>query len=47
MITNYTWCLLLFAKETDEMVHDYFIHMYSTFGWITQDFARQWYYVQQ
>ena len=31
MITNCTWCMLLFTKETNEVVHAYLVHMYSKF----------------
>ena len=29
MFTNYTWCILLFVKEADEVVHTYIVNMYS------------------
>ena len=31
MLTNYTWCILLFTKEADEVVYTYLVHMYSKF----------------
>ena len=31
-LTNYTWCMLLFSKVADKVMHTYFVHMYSKFG---------------
>ena len=30
MLTIYTWCIPLFTKEVDEVVHAYLVHVYST-----------------
>ena len=30
-LTNFTWYILLFTKEADEVVHTCLVHMYSTF----------------
>ena len=30
MLTNYTWCMLLFTEEADKVVHAYLVNVYST-----------------
>ena len=32
MLTSYTWCLPLYTKETDEIVHSYLVNVYLKFG---------------
>ena len=32
MLTNYTWCIPLFTKEADKVVHAYLVNVYSKFG---------------
>ena len=32
MLTNYTWCILLFTKEADEAVHAVLVNVYFKFG---------------
>ena len=31
ILTNYTWCILLFTKQADEVVHAYLVNVYSKF----------------
>ena len=32
MLMNYTWCIWLFTKEADKVVHAYLVNVYSKFG---------------
>ena len=32
MLKNYTWCIPLFTKDVDKVVHAYLVNMYSKFG---------------
>ena len=32
MLPKYTWCILLYTKEADEVVYTYLVNIYSTFG---------------
>ena len=36
MLNNYTWCITLFTKEADKVVHAYLVNEYSTFGGFCQ-----------
>ena len=29
---NYTWCISLWTKEVDDVVHAYMVNVYSKFG---------------
>ena len=32
MFINYAWCILLFTKEADKVLHAYLVNVYSKFG---------------
>ena len=32
MLVSYTWCILLYTREADEVVHVYLDHIYSKLG---------------
>ena len=45
MLTNYTWCVLLYTKEAYKVVHAYLVNIYSKHGRF--HFVRQWNWVQE
>ena len=42
MLTNHPWCILIYTKEADKVVHAYLVHIYSKVQWVTQNLVRQW-----
>ena len=47
MLINYTWFILQFTKEVDEVVHVYLFNVYSKFDGSHKIFVWQWYWIQK